>query len=65
MDIAKAKILKELNKKSIDELKKICVDLYIDYRDEATIVYELAMDILDAKMLNKDFIAFCDNEFNY
>jgi hypothetical protein len=50
----------KLSKMSIEEVADIAARMNADSRDEAGIVLEAALEVLEAKMSEADFVRFCD-----
>jgi hypothetical protein len=50
----------KLSKLSMEEVAEIVARTFNDTRDEAGIVLDVALAILETKMSQTDFIRFCD-----
>jgi hypothetical protein len=50
----------KLSKMSLEEVADIAARMNADSRDEAGIVLEAALEVLEAKMSEADFVRFCD-----
>jgi len=50
----------KLSKMSLEEVADIAARMNADSRDEAGIVLEAAIEVLEAKMSEADFVRFCD-----
>jgi hypothetical protein len=54
-------IQNKIKSMSASEIKDIISSLARDERDEAGIVLEAALDVLERKIREKEFIEFCDS----
>lgn len=50
----------KLSKLSMEEVAEIVARTFNDTRDEAGIVLDVALAVLETKMAQADFIRFCD-----
>lgn len=62
MKVAEFKNITEnrLNKLSIDELKKVTLSMNDNFELVGEIIFNTALDLLESKMDENDFISFCD-----
>lgn len=50
----------QMANKSISFLKEMAIKLAFDTREEAGTIFAACLDVLESKMEEKDFVAFCD-----
>lgn len=62
MKVAEFKQITEskLNKLSIDELKKVLLAMNNNFEFTGEIIFNTALDLLESKMDETEFISFCD-----
>jgi hypothetical protein len=56
----KNKMISKIKKQNVDTLKIMVEKLWDDNSDEASLVFPLVLAELRSKMIEKDFIVFCD-----
>jgi len=55
------KINNKLESQSTSKLKEIIELLNNDYREEVDIIFQIALNTLEKKMEQRDFIEFCES----
>ena len=45
---------------TVDQLSEVVASLSRDMRDEADVVFSAALEVLEGKMPEADFVRFCD-----
>lgn len=56
----KNQLTDKLSLLSFDEIAEIAASMFNDTRDEAGMVLDAALEVLESKMSSDDFVRFCD-----